>query len=405
MIKRSGSGAMAFKTKRKAVFYIVDSIGALRNTTPFQRAWFLSNHFDLYVLSLYANCPEGLKGRLHFTRNPLFRLRWLGAHLFPLWCLWRSYRLRHADCPMVITSPHSFPIVAGFLVKAFFNMAWVADVYDVPNLELEAFQHRKGLKNAMKFRILLILDLIVHKLLKKCDLVLCTLVPEALAEYHIAPQKLLPLTNGIELDLLDGRTRQGQGKSKDGFVVLYIGYVFRIRGIDAIVDAAAILKGPCPSVQWLLVGPTNSADGLWLEKELARRHLEHAVTHVGEIPHADALAHIRDADVCLFPFPKNHATNYIYPVKIFEYMAFAKPIVATNLQGIRRILKNGENALLIEPENALQLATAVKRLYSDKRLGRTLGRNAKDRVARYDWNEINSIIPDHLEALVRPKPH
>jgi glycosyltransferase involved in cell wall biosynthesis len=74
------------------------------------------------------------------------------------------------------------------------------------------------------------------------------------------------------------------------------------------------------------------------------------------------------------------------PLKIFEYMASKRPIIATNLPSLREILVDGENAILVPPGSPGALAGAIKRLSGDNALCAKLAENAYlDVSEKYTW--------------------
>ena len=76
-----------------------------------------------------------------------------------------------------------------------------------------------------------------------------------------------------------------------------------------------------------------------------------------------------------------------------------KPVVASDLTGVRQIIHHGENGLLVEPGDSSQLAQTVELLYQDSALQQKLGRNALHSVKEFDWNLINARLLKRLDAL------
>jgi len=85
------------------------------------------------------------------------------------------------------------------------------------------------------------------------------------------------------------------------------------------------------------------------------------------------------------PFPNApHYAFYASPLKLFEYMASGQPIIASDLPALREIL-NDKNALFFKPEDASDLARAIKMLKSSQTLGYHLSRQALADVKQYTW--------------------
>ncbi len=85
-------------------------------------------------------------------------------------------------------------------------------------------------------------------------------------------------------------------------------------------------------------------------------------------------------------------SKYMSPLKMFEYLATGKPIIASNLEVIKEILVNERNALLFEPDNISKWCDAIERLKSDSQFACNLGVNARDDVRRFTWSERSNRI-------------
>jgi glycosyltransferase involved in cell wall biosynthesis len=87
------------------------------------------------------------------------------------------------------------------------------------------------------------------------------------------------------------------------------------------------------------------------------------------------------------------------PLKLFEYMAAGRPIVASDLPSIREILAHERNALLITPGNPQAVTAAIRRLNDDRALGRRLAGQALIDAAEYTWAKRAERLEALFEAL------
>jgi glycosyltransferase involved in cell wall biosynthesis len=103
-------------------------------------------------------------------------------------------------------------------------------------------------------------------------------------------------------------------------------------------------------------------------------------------------------DVCAMPFPwTEHFAYYASPIKLFEYMAARRAIVASNLPSTAEVLADGESGLLIPPSDVDALAAAVARLRDDPALRERLAARAYELVmARYTWAARARYILNHV---------
>jgi glycosyltransferase involved in cell wall biosynthesis len=81
------------------------------------------------------------------------------------------------------------------------------------------------------------------------------------------------------------------------------------------------------------------------------------------------------------------AAEFTSPIKLFEYMASRRPIVATSLPSIKEILKDGSNALLVGPDDVDLLVKGIKRVLEDHALAEKLAAQAGSDVKKYTWEK------------------
>ncbi|PIP34236.1 hypothetical protein COX22_00035 [Candidatus Falkowbacteria bacterium CG23_combo_of_CG06-09_8_20_14_all_49_15] len=92
-------------------------------------------------------------------------------------------------------------------------------------------------------------------------------------------------------------------------------------------------------------------------------------------------------DILLMPFPDiRHYREHMSPLKMFEYMASGRPIIASDLPSIREIL-NESNCLLVKPNDPADLAEKIRLLATDKNLADRLAVRAQQDAKQYDWRK------------------
>jgi glycosyltransferase involved in cell wall biosynthesis len=83
-------------------------------------------------------------------------------------------------------------------------------------------------------------------------------------------------------------------------------------------------------------------------------------------------------------------------VKLFEAFAMAKPVVASDLSGIRDALTNGFNGILVS-DNPEQWVRAIEGIIGDREVYDRLAQNAFATAARYDWDLLSRIFQSGIE--------
>jgi glycosyltransferase involved in cell wall biosynthesis len=112
------------------------------------------------------------------------------------------------------------------------------------------------------------------------------------------------------------------------------------------------------------------------------------VTFTGRIPHALVPSYLDACDILVSPHVESADGSEFFgsPTKLFEYMAMAKPVIASRLGQIADVIADGESGLLVEPGDSSALARAIERLAQDHALRARLGTAARSAVVeQYSW--------------------
>jgi glycosyltransferase involved in cell wall biosynthesis len=177
------------------------------------------------------------------------------------------------------------------------------------------------------------------------------------------------------------------------FTIGYAGHLYPWKGVNLVIEAIAAL----PDTRGLIIGGHEKEPDLARVKALAaERDCASRIAFTGLIPPAAVAARLRDADVLLLPNPASAiSTSYTSPLKLFEYMASGRPIVASDLPSLREVLRDGENALLVEPGSAQALTAGIQRIRDDAPFGERLAQQAGRDVLQFTWARR----AERLEAL------
>jgi glycosyltransferase involved in cell wall biosynthesis len=173
----------------------------------------------------------------------------------------------------------------------------------------------------------------------------------------------------------------------------YSGHLYPWKGVDLLLDALAEL----PGIGGLIVGGHPQESDLSRLQDRARRlGLASRVTFTGMVAPGDVAAQLESADVLVLPNPATAVSaRYTSPLKLFEYLAMGRPIVASDLPAFREVVRDRENALLFEPGSAAALAAALRVALGDRPLAERIARGARATAREYTWDRR----AERLEAL------
>src|SRR5207253_1617909 len=88
------------------------------------------------------------------------------------------------------------------------------------------------------------------------------------------------------------------------------------------------------------------------------------------------------------------------PLKLFEYLAAGRPIVASDLAALREVLRDGENACLVEPGNAATLAAGLSRVLHDRVFAERIARCAFADAEQFSWARRAERLEAVLEMAI-----
>ena len=160
-----------------------------------------------------------------------------------------------------------------------------------------------------------------------------------------SPQMLPPGTD-------PGSPYLGAGSEQ---LVAYVGSGGWADGFDMLVEAMALVRIQCPDARLLAVGTGLSA---------ARQAGLPGYVELRRAGRNELVDLIRDARVCVIPRPKTEYTDFVLPIKLWDYLSYGKPIVATAVNETERLL-DGAGAGIVTPDTPEGLAGGIVRMLED----------------------------------------
>jgi glycosyltransferase involved in cell wall biosynthesis len=193
--------------------------------------------------------------------------------------------------------------------------------------------------------------------------------------------------------------RAAVGWPLDAFIVGYVGRLQTMamdKGVGTLVEALRDVKGVTLA---LVGGPEESAEEFhqyWLKLGMEDKYFLNA----GQVSPERVPIYLSALDVCTMPFPwTEHFAYYASPMKLFEYMASGRAIVATDLPSTAEVVRDGESALLVPPSDAAALGSAIARLRDDPALRERLAKIAYEEVVgHYTWASRAAAILEKVQS-------
>lgn len=379
---------------------------------PAARAAELAQHWaeaghEVSVLTGFPNHPTGVvpsewrarlrrlvyrenAGRVNVFRTWLWPLPNRKAHErmrnYASFCL--SAALRGLTLPrpdvVIATSPQLLVGLSGWWIAFTRQIPFVFEVRDLWPESLIAVG--AGNEDSLLYHAL---GAIARFLYQRADLIVVVapaFKDHLMRHWRVPAEKIAVVENGVETDLFAPATpaanhalrRQLAAEGK--FLVTYIGTMGNAHGLETLLDAAAQLLTQNPDVLFFLIG--EGAEKARIKSLAESRGLDN-VRFLDQQPREQIPAFISASDACLVLLKKTDVFKTVIPTKMLEFMSCARPVILGVDGQARQIVEEAGAGLVIEPENAKELAQAINQLAANRERGESLGQKGREHILRY----------------------
>jgi len=229
-------------------------------------------------------------------------------------------------------------------------------------------------------------------------------ITQALKTYYqqfgVTAERIIVAADGIDQrrfthHISKETARKQLGMPSEPKIVCYTGHLFRWKGVYTLAEAMRHLSEDY--ILYIIGGMAE--DRLTLQQFIAEQQLPR-ITLVEHVPYHAVPAYLAAADVLVLP---NSAAQTISrdctsPLKLFEYMAAQRPIVASDLPSLREVLTHERNAYLVTPDQPQALAEGIRRVMMDQAFSARLANAAYADAQSYTWDQRASTILTHIDS-------
>ncbi len=204
--------------------------------------------------------------------------------------------------------------------------------------------------------------------------------------------------NGVRVDHFSSSRYKSDSMGNDKFTIGFLGSLKPWHGVEILIDSFASMAENHDDYRLLIIGDNKKTDG-WPEKRCRDLKIDGKVTFTGVVEYDKIPELLQRADVLVAPYPRMD-NFYFSSLKIFEYMAAGKAIVASNIGQISSVLTHEKTALLVHPGDAVSLRKALEKLKDNPDLRRRLGERAQiEARTRHTWSQRADKILDVIRKL------
>ncbi|MBN2723737.1 MAG: glycosyltransferase [Deltaproteobacteria bacterium] len=216
----------------------------------------------------------------------------------------------------------------------------------------------------------------------------------------VPPEKVKALHNGydpveFEPELTRQQARKLLGLDENRFLVVYTGHMTQIKGVEILVDIAK----NTPEADFLLVGGPTIEDVKRIRNLAKEQNVKNINIQGWVKPHL-VPPYLYAADILIIPptsVPLKIHRRTVLPIKLFNYLAAGRTILAPDLPDTAELLYHGVNSFRIEPDNVQLASDTIRELIDDPLLANELADRAREDARKYTWQQRAVNLKNFME--------
>jgi glycosyltransferase involved in cell wall biosynthesis len=220
--------------------------------------------------------------------------------------------------------------------------------------------------------------------------------------WGVPAEKIVVIPNGVDAEKFTRPHDPAQTRAQWGIpaapLIMFVGGFQMWHGVDRLLESVQGLRRTHPDAHLVLVGDGPARD--FIAERIAALGLQEAVTITGLVPHDQVPALLQLADIVTIPYPQLPQEMWFSPLKLYEYMAAGKAIVASGVGQICEVIRDGENGVLVPPGDVPALTAALRDLLQRPEYRQQLGERAQqEATAHHTWaRQIARLISVYRQA-------
>ena len=222
--------------------------------------------------------------------------------------------------------------------------------------------------------------------------------------YGADPERIAVVAPGVDLAMFHpverAEARTKIGYAEDERLLLFVGRLERLKGVEVAISALALLRDRHDENVRLLILGEDSRDGDESEKERLKAVASAAgvrdrVEFVGSVAHHELPFFYSAADVCVMP---SHSESF--GLVALEAQACGCPVVASDVSGLRSVVRDEVSGYLISGHDAAQYADRIGRILESPELAQQMGRRGSMLAQRFSWTRTADRLDELFDELV-----
>lgn len=300
-------------------------------------------------------------------------------------------KVRRTDATWCV-SPNYLSIVPAIFSRFFCRSKIILETVDLwPEALVSSGYLRKGLVSS----VIQTTCNLSYKL-SDCVTTLTDDMRNMIAKAGTKMEKILILPNFVDHSIVQRAKSYGPRPSyySGKFVVIYSGNIGPIYDFDVLLEAAARIKD-----ETILIVIRGSGERASEVSEQASRARLSNVVFLGPSTRIDGLHHVAWSDVCVLPLRAGYEQSASFPIKLLEYLALAKPVVAFAEGSIANLISSYNAGVVLRPGDCVGFADTITKMKGDSEWMEALSTNASQLSNVYTLASFKKGVASVLGSL------
>jgi len=248
---------------------------------------------------------------------------------------------------------------------------------------------------------------VIDKSFKNADkiIVITNYLKDILLTKGISESKIQIIPNGVDLGMFNqdvcsyDEVKKIRQRFQSDKIIVFAG---SLQDLNMIIDSAKYVIKQIPNSKFVIIGDHRDplrSKSMWEKKVLEKNLADHFI-FLGRLPRDEIPKYILSADVCLDSFPNEPYYAAAHPIKLLEYGACGKPVVATKVEETEKIIIHEKYGFLSNPYDPNEYANYLVTLLIDSNLAKSMGESFSEYIQReFDWNYLSEKFEKYLSKL------
>lgn len=243
------------------------------------------------------------------------------------------------------------------------------------------------------------------KAYKECDVLVCisnNLKQKLIRETGVSEEKIVVIPNGVNIEYIHPNNYPPKPLFQ-GFTIGFVGALYAWSGLDLLFEALWELRSEGLDLSLVVIGD-GQMKSAWQDR-VAALGLTDNVKFVGRLPQEEVLPLFAGCDLGYSGhFDLKGERVYRSPLKLYEYMAMAKPVLASAMEDTKAVVNEGKTGFLFQPNDKNSLKQAIIKAFTAQNKLQEMGAKARQEIElNHSWTKRVQVLIERSDRILKEK--